>query len=334
MNFKKRHLSLVLPLIMTLTACNDDSSTNTKPASTNAQVYSKLDCYEKSYGVEISQSVDVANCAFEDGVYVLPMNTATQKQHETVAKQIADFLYMASDEVNQRFANQTVVIGVTSGEPNGSTLDEEFIFELSDFADSSSTLEGIELIYAHLVDKNTGKVEDETLTTTAYQKMMQLFDYYIDGDDNHQLGMKLKNAYDDHISLINYDSSLYYNECNYGNGHVTTPRVKGTDTDCDEDSSDGVDESNGKLDEIHDIKANLNPGASFGIVYEYMLTGKYKTTAEWRAGPLDTQKLEATSDLDVGTGANDALNFSNSAFVPIAKYLNENFFVNKSKIYK
>lgn len=328
MNFKKRHLSLVLPLMMTLTACDDDSSTNTKPTSTNAQVYSKLDCYQKSYGVNITQSVDVANCAFEDGVYVLPMNTATQKQHETVVKQIADFLHMASDEVNQRFANRTVVIGVTSGEPNGKTLDEEFIFELSDFADSSSTLEGIELIYTDIGGK------DETLTTTAYQKMMQLFDYYIDGDDNHQLGMKLKNAYDDHLALINFDSSLYYNECNYGNGYVTTPRVKGTAADCDEDPSDSVDESNGKLDEIHDIKANLNPGASFGVVYEYMLTGKYKTSAEWRSGPLDTQKLEATSGLDVGTGANDVPNFSNSAFVPIAKYLNENFFVNKSKIYK
>ncbi|MFM2587805.1 histidine ammonia-lyase [Vibrio sp. TBV020] len=325
MNFKRHPISLVLPLIITLTACDDGSSTNAKPNPVNAQVYSKLDCYEKSYGTVISQRVDVANCAFEDGVYVLPMNTATQKQHETVIKQVEDFLHMASSDVNQRFSNRTIVIGVTTGEPSGSTLDEEFILDLSRFADNSSTLEGIELVYTDIGGT------DETLTTTAYQKMMQLFDYYIDGDDNHALGMKLKNAYDDHISLINYDSSLYYNECNYGNGYVTTPRVKGTAVDCDEDPSDSVDESNGKLDEIHDIKANLNPGAGFGVVYEYMLTGKFKTSAEWTSAP--STPLESTDGLKVGSGANNASNFSNSAFVPVAKYLNENFFVNESKIY-
>lgn len=325
MNNKRHPLLLALPLTIFLIACDDDSTTTTTPTSVNAQVYSKLDCYEKNYGVAISQRVDAANCTFEDGVYVLPMNTSTQKQHETVVKQVEDFLYMASSDVNQRFANRTIVIGVTTGEPSGSSLDEEFIFELSNFADNSSTLEGIELVYTDIGGT------DETLTTTAYQKMMQLFDYYIDGDGNHTLGMKLQNAYDDHISLINYDSSLYYNECNYGNGYVTIPRVKGTAADCDEDLGDSVDESNGKLDEIHDIKANLNPGASFGVVYEYMLTEKFKTSAEWTSAP--STPLESTDGLKVGSGLNNAPNFSNSAFAPIAKYLNENFFVNKSKLY-
>ncbi len=239
-------------LALTLAGCNSSSgsksSTSTSPTpatpSSLVTVYSSIE--------NCSTAADVPNCAFEKGIYVLKADSSiTDEQHQRVVTQAKNFTIWASEDVQKQLNKKTLIIGIMANEPDGSTAADQFIITLSQ---AKQIVDGVELVYTALGRK------DETKKSTTYQKLMQLFDYYVDDNQNNLLGSDLSDAYDtfrvvltvqDGLAAIAGMESLHFNECNYGNGQLTAQRALGTPNPCTEGGKttddDGNDISNGRL---------------------------------------------------------------------------------------
>jgi hypothetical protein len=154
--------------------------------------------------------------------------------------QVQDFLSNSTQEVKNLFGKKSLVIGITE---NDSSEDMPYFesLKMSGYA--------IELIY-------TDNGEEDGLTT--YQKLMQLWDYYV---DTPALDAELKAAYD---PWIKGDCAIEYDPCAaYGN-KVNGCKVDEDPTDPDYDP----DPEGGTRDIIHPAGMDLNSGAVLGILYE------------------------------------------------------------------
>jgi len=181
---KKIYLFCLLPLL--LTGC--DESFNQNELKTQ---------YNRLLGMNIKTSIDhcstkddVPNCHFENGIYILKIGSSvTDEQQQRVKVQVTDFISGSHSEVRRLFANKRIVIGLVEKEPDPSTLSpqDEFILALADSVNQANglpkVLDGIELVYTNLEDDdgNGNKIYiDETKKLAGYQKLVQLFDYYVD----------------------------------------------------------------------------------------------------------------------------------------------------------
>ncbi|MGR5389325.1 histidine ammonia-lyase [Vibrio crassostreae] len=325
-------------LALTLAGCNSSSgsksSTSTSPTpatpSSLVTVYSSVE--------NCSTAADVPNCAFEKGIYVLKADSSiTDEQHQRVVTQAKNFTIWASEDVQKQLNKKTLIIGIMANEPDGSTAADQFIITLSQ---AKQIVDGVELVYTAIEGK------DETKKATTYQKLMQLFDYYVDDNQNNVLGSELSDSYDafkvvlllqDGLASTAGMESLRFNECNYGNGQLSTHRALGTPNPCTDDGSttddDGNDISNGTVDPIHeDTNANLNPGSLLGLMYEYRVSPKLSEGGGELIGSAGTKfKVAgevASGDLD-SDPASVFISWANPAFMPLNDYLNKYFFANK-----
>lgn len=327
MSFSKTIKVSALTLLATLAGCGSEETNNpTTPSTSNTvktQIYTSI--------ANCTSEADVPHCQFDKGVYVLQFGpNVSQAQLSRVKSQVEQFLTRAHADVRKQFNQRSIVIGVIADEPTNGAQHEKLILKLAqNIYTSSPVLNGIELVYTDISGT------DETLTTTAQQKMMQLFDYYVDGDSNTQVGAELTLAYSGFKHLINNKMGtgslalgyLKYDECNYGNGQLVNGDViDGTDLSACKD--DGGAQVNGKEDPIHTVSKNLNPGALLGAMYEYKAnpaSGKFP-------GELKdpNPKFTGTGDLASGelTSVDYPFNWANPAFTPLNDYLNKWFFVN------
>ncbi|MGR5152975.1 histidine ammonia-lyase [Photobacterium swingsii] len=321
----------------TLSACggsNDSSNNSTpaKPSSTKVNVFSSIANEDTC-----KPGVDVGNCHFEKGIYVLKIDKATtNEQHQRVITQVKNMMMWAHDDVRKQFANKRTVIGIVEGEAQLNGPLGKFVLALNSQKVKGLTIEGIELIYT-----NQGK--DETLYPTTYQKMMQVYDYYIDDNSNSAAGSELTSAYGEFKRVLKAKKSeagaaeyLTFNECNYGNQQLGADRAVDTPSKCilsDPDNpakpsidDEGNDISNGKPDMVHTVKLNLNPGALLGTVYEYKVEPGKNTPA----GELKGSKGAAfINSGKLGKGKATDVNWANPAFKPLDDFMNKWFFANK-----
>lgn len=223
---KKSPILLTTALISTLflAGCGSDSSNKApaKPTTPTTPTLTKVATYTSIKNC--STAAEVPNCAFEKGIYILPIGpNITQVQQDAVKLQVENLLKWAHDDVRKQFSQKKILIGISEEEPNPSTAHGKFIIALAqNIYASSPNINGLELIYT------TRSGMDETLSTTTYQKLMQVFDYYVDGDNNTAVGAELTKSYDGFKTLINKKIGtgtqalgyLKYNECNYGNGQL------------------------------------------------------------------------------------------------------------------
>ena len=324
---KLKPICIALGLSLTLVGCKEDSGSTSKPTQpapsvTKVSVYSSID--------NCATAADVPNCHFENGVYILKMGNITDTQQQAVITQVNNFLTWAHDDVRKQFSQKRVIIGITEQEPDGSGSHDAFIMELANNLNNENNFDAIELVYSALPDD--GGIVDETTQETTYQKLMQVFDYYVDGNLNTQVGVDLLASYEGFKYILNnMPTTIRFDECNYGNGQLSTDpsqRIKGTPADCGlEDDSDPDSEPvpNGKLDPVHQLSSNLNPGALLGTIYEY----KAKPSAQKSAGEITTTSGSFTATGDVATGDYTPTNWANAAFTPLNDYLETYFFVNK-----
>lgn len=250
---------------------------------------------------------DIHNCAFEAGIYVLALNNTSNDQLSRVEAQVKGFLGNVTDEVKELYKQKTLIIGIIEDTPKGEDSDtSDDMFALSAAFDvqdgGTNTIDGIELVYTDIGGA------DETTTTITYQKLGQLFDYYIDGDNNQSAGSELKEAYEVFLNLSD-SSSIRYNQCNYGNGYL----MEGT---CPDDGEG----TKGTIDPIH-LGKDLNPGALVGSLYEYIID----PTKNQVPGELE-DGFSNTGDIGKGTSANN--DWSNPAFKPLLEYINKWLLVN------
>lgn len=326
--FKLKPICIALGLSLTLAGCQKDSSSTSKPtpSATKVNVYSSID--------NCATAADVPNCHFENGVYVLKMGNVSDVQQQAVITQVNNFLTWAHDDVRKQFSQKRVIIGITETEPDGNGSHDDFIMELADNLNNANNFDAIELVYSALPEG--GGIVDETTQETTYQKLMQVFDYYVDGNSNTQVGADLLASYEGFKFILNtMPTTIRFDECNYGNGQLSTDpsqRIKGTPADCGlEDDSDPDSEPvpNGKLDPVHQLPSNLNPGALLGTIYEY----KAKPSAQKSAGEITTTSGSFTAAGDVASddisSAGYPNNWANGAFTPLNDYLETYFFVNK-----
>jgi hypothetical protein len=251
--------------------------------------------------------IDVHNCDFDKGVYVVALNSASTEQLQRVEAQVRDFLVNVSDETKQLFSQKSLLIGVIDDVPEGEardTNDDKLVLSLAeDIQDAGvNVIDGIELVYT----SNGGA--DETTRLTSYQKMIQLFDYYVDGNENHNAGSELAAAYDEFL-LISQSTSVNYNECNYGNGYLN----EGT---CSANEEDGG--TQGEIDPIH-TEGNLNAGALVGSLYEYVIDPTLNEVPD----ELEPTELvvEFSNTGVVGEGDTSNNDWSNPAFKPLIDYI-------------
>ncbi|MCG7498273.1 histidine ammonia-lyase [Vibrio sp. Of7-15] len=317
-----------------LTACNGDTNSNTVPSASStssAQAQTTVKVFDSISNC--STKADVPNCNFSNGIYVIKLgNTINDAQQQRVVNQANNMMQWAHQDVRDQFAAKRIVIGVIENEQSLNGPLGEFVLELNN--KKGTIIDGIELIYT-----NQGK--DETQYPTTYQKLMQLYDYYIDQNTNSAPGSELNQAYDQFklalttmkpIAQANNQEYLTYDECNYGNQQLDNNRALGTPNPCTENGStindDGDDISNGKPDSVHTLATNLNPGALLGTVYEYKVDSARNTPA----GELRGSNGSSFSD----TGAlgsltqNQMVSWENPAFKPLDSYLTKWFFANKS----
>lgn len=326
-NFLK--LALTTPLIsMSLLGCNtelDESQSTSSIPQVTTKVFSQLN--------SCSAAVDVPNCAFEKGIYVVQIGpNVAEAQRARVERQVRNFLNWAHEDVRKLWSEKRVVLGVMDKEPSSNATHDQFVLALAkNMTSSAKNIDAIELVYSHGGDAS----KDETQSTTAYQKLMQLFDYYVDGSSPS--GVQLELSYQGFKYYLNHEQTgtfLKYDECNYGNGQLTSIRALGTKKPCISDGKttdeDGNDISNGKIDPIHQVKANLNPGALLGSLYEYKIdpvAGKYP-------GELKEPNPSFTGVGKVASGDTTSIgypyNWANPAFHSLNSYLNTWFFANKS----
>ncbi|WCE31426.1 histidine ammonia-lyase [Vibrio sp. SCSIO 43137] len=287
-----------------LLGCNEGNST------TKVNVYTSVD--------NCSSAADVPHCHFENGVYVLKIDSSvSDAQVERVKVQINDFLSNASNDVRNLYNQKRIIIGLLEDEPDpssGSAADA-FVLKLADSMNEKSgtpkVLDAIELVYTNLSGK------DETTGLTSYQKMIQLFDYYIDNNNNSAAGAELQTSYAAFKTLLvvqasgGYPEYLVHDSCNYGNGQLV-PNTCSIDVDEDPDGS-------GKRDPIHTLSVDLNPGAMLGLTYEYM-----KDPSKAEIGEVKGSNNTPFSNTGtIGQGNPDALNWSNPAFKPLANYISK-----------
>ena len=318
---KKIYLFCLLPLL--LTGC--DESFNQDELKTQ---------YNRLLGMNIKTSIehcstkdDVPNCHFENGIYVLKIGSSvTDEQQQRVKVQVTDFISGSHPEVRRLFANKRIVIGLVEKEPDPSTLSpqDEFILALADSVNQANglpkVLDGIELVYTNLEDDdgNGNKIYiDETKKLAGYQKLVQLFDYYVDQNQNSAPGSELEAAYKEFLQILDdqsnqgYPEYLTYDQCNYGNGQLPA----NTCTVDPDDDPDGT----GTRDPIHTLNANLNMGAIIGMTHDYMKDPTKNTTGELEGSNGSSFNNSGV----IGTGSADAIDWSNPAFKPLADYINK-----------
>lgn len=268
--------------------------------------------------IENCISSQISNCNFQKGIYVLKLHDNVEDEHvERVVTQVRDLLTRASDDVRKLFAQKRIILGVMESEPEDDSEFNRLAIALAENAnDGATVIDGIELVYTNIDGV------DETTKATSYQKLIQLFDYYID-QNNTPAATDLILAYQEFLEAIAKGGNeagdneyLAYDKCNYGNGQLEA----GTCAIDEEEDPDGT----GTRDMIHTIEADLNPGALFGTVYEYMLNPDINTPA----GELSGSKGNSFQDEGaIGTSADhQQLNWSNPAFKPLAEYLEKWFF--------
>lgn len=304
-------------MIVALTGCDNDSSNRSTPTPTltDVKVYTSVN--------NCAEAVDVPNCHFDNGVYVLKIDSAvTTAQQERVRVQVVDFMKKSSDDVRKLFSQKRVIIGLLEDEPDpsSSSVADAFVLKLADSMNQRNStpkvLDAIELVYTNLGGK------DETLKLTTYQKLVQLFDYYIDGNTNNSAGSELQAAFEAFKTLLTIQASgghseyLVHDSCNYGNGQLN---VKTCTIDPDEDP-DGT----GKRDPIHSLSADLNPGAMMGVTYEYIRDSSKGEVGELKGSNGTVFKNSGV----IGSGKPNAIDWSNPAFKPLADYVNKWFLVN------
>ncbi|OLQ81162.1 histidine ammonia-lyase [Photobacterium proteolyticum] len=336
---KLSYLAVSLAVIFTA-GCNSDSGGNsgatptpTPTSSTKVDVFSNIS--------NCSSASDVPNCGFKNGIYVLNIGpNVSSAQQERVITQVNNLLKWAHDDVRKQFAQKRVVIGVIEKEPETNEAHNQFVLKLAEnMYSNAQVLDAIELIYTNIGGK------DETTSTTAYQKLLQVFDYYVDGDNQAQVGAELTQSYSGFKVLINNkmgtgsqaDGYLKYDECNYGNGQLDSNRIDGTPNPCTEGGSttndDGEDISKGKKDPIHTKPINLNPGALLGSLYEYKVAPANK---KYPGELKDVNGDQFTGIGKVASGdtasANYPFNWSNRGFAPLNDYLNKWFFTNNTQV--
>jgi len=306
-------------IVIALIGCESENSSGSTPVLTNVNVYTSVD--------NCSVAVDVPNCHFDNGIYVLKIDSAvTAAQQERVRVQIVDFMKKASDDVRKLFNQKRVIIGLLEDDPGPSSdsVADAFVLKLADSMNEKNStpkvLDAIELVYTNLDEK------DETLKLTTYQKLIQLFDYYVDGNNNSSAGTELQAAFDAFKLLLSTQASvapseyLIHNPCNYGNGQLVGHPCL-TDPNYD---SDGDPDGKGNRDTTHILSADLNPGAMMGITYEYM-----RDPSKVEIGEVKGSNGTAFSNTGtIGTGNSDAIDWSNPAFKPLADYVNKWFLVN------
>ena len=342
---KKSPILLTTALISTLflAGCGSDSSNKapakpTTPTTPTTPTLTKVATYTSIKNC--STAAEVPNCAFEKGIYILPIGpNITQVQQDAVKLQVENLLKWAHDDVRKQFSQKKILIGITEGEPDPSTAHGKFVLALAqNMYASTPNINGLELIYTDLSGV------DETKSTTTYQKLLQVFDYYVDGDNNTAVGAELAKSYDGFKTLINKKIGtgtqalgyLKYDECNYGNGQLGADRIDGTPSKCLSSNGtsindDGDDISNGKLDSVHTIKKNLNPGAFLGLVYEYKVNpanGKFPNELKDANQPKGFTAVGKIASGETTT-ANYPFNYANLAFTPMSDYLDKWFFPNK-----
>lgn len=318
MHTKLLRTSLMACLIAVgLTGCNSSNDTSTPPTTPETSV--KVNVYTSI--ANCSKADDVANCDFQQGIYVLKIDPSVSDVQQTRAKdQVDDFISGLHDDVKTLFSKKRVVIGLTLSEPDPESPSDadQFVLALANSMNEAEgipkVLDAIELIYT-AIDEDSGPV-DETLKLATYQKLIQLFDYYIDA--NSTPGDELQAAYNQFNALLATQKAdaesqskeyLRHNPCNYGNGQLAA----GTCPISEEDE-DGT----GNKDPIHTLDADLNPGAMMGVTYEYMLDPSKAEIGEMEGsqGTAFTNTKET-----IASGNADALNWTNPAFKPLADYI-------------
>ena len=259
----------------------------------------------------------------------------TDEHHQRVITQATNYTNWASEAVKQQLNQKTLVIGIMESEPTEESQEAEFVISLSQ---DKKIADGVELVYTNI------EGVDETQRATTYQKLMQLFDYYVDDNQSHHLGQGLNTAYSSFKQLLVHQDAaadvinaeaLRFDECPYGNGQlspIASERALGTETPCmteeDEDPA-----PNGRVDEIHAISGvNMNPGALLGLMYEYKVNpaisegggelygskgSKFKAIGQVGSGTLD------------GSASDRFTSWANPAFAPLNTYLETHFLVNK-----
>ena len=262
-------------------------------------------------------------------------STITDEHHQRVITQATNYTNWASEAVKQQLNQKTLVIGIMESEPTEESPEAEFVITLSQ---DKKIADGVELVYTNI------EGVDETQRATTYQKLMQLFDYYVDDNQNHHLGQGLDAAYLGFKQLLVIQGSaanlidaeaLRFDECPYGNGQlslIASERALGTDTPCA--TEDGEDPApNGKVDDIHAISGvNMNPGALLGLMYEY----KVNPAISEGGGELIGSKGSTFKAIgQVGSGTLDSnpsdmfISWANPAFAPLNTYLETYFLANK-----
>jgi hypothetical protein len=295
-----RFASLILSLVA-LGGCGDDSS-----SVEEVSLYTTMPSCSDS---------DVHNCDFDKGVYVVALNSVSIEQSRRVETQVRDFLVNISDDAKQLFSQKTLLIGVIEDAPEGDdtdTNDDELVLSLAeDVQDGGvNVIDGVELVY-------TSNGVDETTQLTSYQKMIQLFDYYVDGNENHNAGSELSSAYNDFL-FKSQSTSVNYNECNYGNGALSSGS-------CPANEDDGG--TQGELDPIHTV-GNLNAGALVGSLYEYVVNpglnevpDELEPYCESNCGTDTATLVEFSNSGVVASGSLSNNDWSNPAFKPLMDYI-------------
>lgn len=316
-------LFYLLPLL--LTACDEGELTTEYNRIVDVNIKTSIE--------NCSSKVDVANCHFENAIYILKLDAAvSDEQQQRVKVQVSDFISGSHNEVRRLFANKRLVIGLVEGEPDPSNLsaNDEFILALADSMNQANgmakVLDGIELVYTNLADDDgKGNVIyiDETKKLAAYQKLIQLFDYYVDENNNSRAGAELEAAYNQFLLILDrqstqgYAEHLVHDPCNYGNGQLPL-------NSCTVDPDDDPDGS-GTRDPIHVLESNLNMGAIIGMSHDYMKDSSKNTTGELEGSNGTRFKNSGV----IGDGNPDSIDWSNPAFKPLADYINK-WFLNRS----
>ncbi|MBD1557400.1 histidine ammonia-lyase [Vibrio sp. S9_S30] len=289
---------------------------------TAVQVYSEIN--------HCQAAADIPNCDFEKGIYVLAIDpTVTKEQHQRAVKQAENFVRWANHDVHQSFNNKTIVIGILTTKPTHASHQHPFAIAL---ASATQQIQALEWLYTQ-----SGK--DETLQLTTYQKLMQVFDYYVDGNGHTLVGSELNDAYHDFkIKLNIYQQTaaqqnfeaLHLNECLYGNGQLNADRALGTPTPC---KKEGTIHSGGIVDTLHEkTHSNLNAGVLLGLLYEYKVDSTKNAGGGELIGSQGSpfiNKGDIVSGLYPQDGPNMYLTWANPAFKPLNDYLDTYFFANK-----
>jgi len=350
---------LIIAGMIILAGCGSDSSDKTTPTTPAIPPVTPAQTTVKVFDTvaNCSSVADVPSCHFENGVYVLKLGSVTDAQQQRVIKRVSNMMQWAHQDVRDQFAGKRIIIGLIENEAALMASEEEpsaigkFVMALNKQKSDGLTIDGIELIYTAI--EEDGEEIDETMSPTTYQKMMQLYDYYVDGNTNSLPGAALSVSYNAFKDVLLQSKTaaegmgiayLQYDECSYGNGQLSTvasERALGTPTPCktgkENDKTtddDDNDISNGKLDETHSLAVNLNPGALLGTVYEYQIEANLNTAA---GELLGSDGNDFVDEGNIGSASNAGLtdkdklfvSWANPAFLPLKQYLDTYFFVNK-----